>query len=699
MTTTACLARTLSAFALACVSLSAQQTFKTAEVIDLGVYDMATKSFTGQTLSDTDPAEVLLDNTALAGLGYDGLLTDELELSWLVTPLDISEATAITSLTFGYNTRAFNTTSFTFNLHTGAGAGEPGTSRAFFFDGMPASDGENPIAYSFSIVLADPTSDDVSEGDPLVITDGNIGLSMQVDNFLTGPTWADVTAEENPFAPGVDVYDVDTQYLFTREFEDNVPSPILGLNGTTQRITGGDRVPVMIELGRDLDAAIVDEPELRVRFEGLEDERMTVLVRRQKGSPLRPLVDIVDLATDEVIGTAGNGGGKARTRITLPRTGLFELRITSADGAAGAFTASVRGKPPRAARKPVEPETLVDGEPPKVVFPARGAGLLSATIEPSEETTLALLEPVLRSDLGDLDLSDVLTQIGNAFEITDFPLPAVGGYQLFGGAVVDDPELMFEQVPQKIKAKIRFAKIKKSDRKMVSVEDRDLVGQWERSDFVTKENSARYTFDLDRRSGRSKFVVVDGTAVTTYRIGEWRIKPSFTSLPGARTLELDVDEIETITGAFTSVTDGGFEVREYFHPDNDPDRIQFVDSGIVWRRPTLNLPPASSLSDGGVTVTDGEFGVPSGLPVFTIECPPGARWFEIYRVEAPGDRPSAPRDVVEATCTGASMSTRRYIDYDGDPGVTYRYWVRVLDADGRRGPTSEPLDVTTEGED
>ena len=700
MTTTPSFVRTASAVVLACSVLSAQEVQQAVDAIDLGVYDLITKTFTGTLTADSGAAEVLFDNTTLASAGYDTLVVDEVDLGWLATPLDITEPTIITSLTFGYITRAFSTTSFTFNLHTDADEGVPGTSRAFIFENMPASDGEDPIAYKFTINLADPESDAAPENDPLLITNGMLGVSMQVDDFLTGPAWADVTAEENPFSPGIDVYDVDTQYLFTRQFdEEEIPSPILGVSGTAQRLVVSERVPVLIERGRDLEASLIDEPDIRVRFEGLEDERMTVLVRRVKGSLLRPLVDIVDLATDEVIGTAGKGGGKARTRLTLPRTGLYELRITSADGAAGTFTASLRGRPPRAARRPTEPEAPIDGEPPKVVFPGRGAGLLSATIEPSEETTLALLPPVLRTDIGDLDLSAYMTQIGNEFEITDFPLPAVGGYQLFGGAVVDDPELMFEQVPQKIKARIRFEKFKKANRKTVALEDRDLVGHWVRSDFVTEENVSRYTFDLDRLSGRSQLVVVDGEAVTTYRIGEWRIKPSVSGLPGARVLEIDVDEVEIVTNTFTSVTDGAFEVLEYFHPDGDPDRIQFVDSGIVWRRPTTELPPVTSMSDPGVTVSDGEFGVPSGLPVFTIECPPEARWFEIYRTESPGDRPSAPRDVVQATCTGASTSTRRYIDYDADPGVTYRYWVRVLDAEGRRGPTSEPLDVAPEVEE
>ena len=155
----------------------------------------------------------------------------------------------------------------------------------------------------------------------------------------------------------------------------------------------------------------------------------------------------------------------------------------------------------------------------------------------------------------------------------------------------------------------------------------------------------------------------------------------------------------TESPAFTSQSKGGSEVLEYFHPDGDPNRIEFVGSTVVWRRATTDLPPVSELSDEGLTVYDGEFGVPSDLPVFTLTCPDGAAWFEVFRAEGGGDRPGAPRDVVEARCTGGTSDTLRYIDFDADPGVTYRYWVAVLDDEGRRGPFSAPVEVTAPSEE
>lgn len=669
-----------------------------AEIIDLGIYDPVSGTFEAPSPGDDDTSATLLfDNGVASSDFYTIPFADEVHLARVVDPVELSGATSVSQIVFGYGSSAFGTTDFTLNFHVGVGPdGEGGTSWPFEFTDMPGGDETgNPLGYVMAIDLTDLASDDDVEGGAIVVTDGRFGLSMQTPNQQTGPLWADVTAETNPFDPDIDVYDVDTSYEYSFTFEDFTPSPVLQVSGAPLRVTEGDRVPPTASRGRDVLGSITDpEEERRVRFEGIEGERMTVQVRRQKGSGLRPLVEIVDVASGEVVDTAGKGGGNARTRFEVPRTSLYEMRITSSDGVPGSFVARVRSRPPRVARRPEEPSAPNPAEPPKVVFPGRGVGRLSATIEPAESTEKALTPPFLRTDAGDYDFGDSLAQIGNEFEIEDFELPTLGGYQLIGGDVFSG-----DQVAQTIKARVRFAKQKKSERFTAATDDLDLVGHWLREDFVTVENSSRYVFDLDRSNGRSRLVVVDGGAITTKSIDEWRVFPSFSGLPGARFVELEVGEILTESGAFTSTSKGGFEVLEYFHPDGDPNRIQFVESGVVWRRATTGLPPVSELSAEGLTVFDGDFGVASDLPVFTMTCPEGAAWFEVFRAEGGGARPSAPRDVVEARCTGGDANVRRYIDFDAEAGVTYRYWVAVLDAEGRRGPISAPVDVAVPSEE
>lgn len=696
--------------AVLCLAAAASAQFGTrnqiavTNAVDLGTFDWATQTFLADTLDPGDEGTTetaILSNTGSNIAGYVMGTNVEADFFYLKTPLDTAGSDALTSFSVGYVTRTFGTTTFTIRLHTGAvGAGDLGASRNFTFVDFPGSDdGTSPTAYTFDVLLRDPSGagDDVPSYDALVLEDGPFAMSFVAGNTSTGPLWVDQSLGASAFDPEVEVYGLDAGFVIEYAFVDDEgeitlnASPYLELRTTPLRLEEGETLPPTIARGRDFRGVLDAGGEQLLRFEGLQDESVTLLVRRESGT-LTPTVAVVEQATGAIVASDGSGKPRARIKTKLPSTGIYEVRIAGLDDTAGSYQVRVRNRPPRAARRPVSPTTMTMGVEPVAVFPARGLGTLDVRIKTKGDTDTNLSPPRVVGDVGELDISAYLTQDGGDFEIDDLPLPALGGYQIFGS---DLSEVEEEGVTQKVRARVRFPKFKKSDTKTIAQADLDIVGDWVREDFVTDGNSSRFTFDLDRQSGRSKLEVRDGPAVTTYWIDDWTVTPIESEFPGAHTVEYVVTEVETTGADFSAFLGQGTFVEAYFHPDDDPNRIEFFAGGIGWRRATDLLPAPPELSDAMLSESASEFGLPAGLPSFVIDCTDESKWFEIYRAEAGGTRPSRPLDVIEARCTG-DEGTLRYFDFSADGATSYRYWARTLDADGRRSGVSAPVDVSSD---
>ncbi len=696
------LACSIAASLLLATTAFAQQGTRSFQNFDdpaeyLGTYDWATKTFLPDTLGDDDTDEaVIFSNTSGDIAGYSLGSVGLADVFRLDGNLDTAGSEALTSFSVGYISASSGTVTFTIRLHTGAtGNGELGATRNFTFKGFPGGvvggmGNLNAAAYSFDVLLSDPSTagDDAPRGDPVVLENGPFAMSFQPFDINTGPLWIVATGEDNPFGLDTEAYLLDKSFLGPFVFDNGAePSPYLELRGTSLRLVEGATLAPTIARGRDFKGPIDVGEEQSVRFEGLEGERATVLVRREAGA-LKPTIAVIEQATGAVIGSAGTGGARARAKVKLPSTGIYEVRVSGLEGTAGLFSARLRNKPPREARKPVAPETLTKGQDPVAVFPARAGSTLDVTVKTKGDTASNLIPPTLLGDLGEVDVSDYLTQIGNNYEINDLPIPALGGYRLFAS----DLSEVEEGITQSVKSRVRFPKFKKSDTKTIAGAGADLVGDWVRDDFITSQNSSRFTFDLDRASGRSKLVVRDGPAVTTYRISEWSVTPITSVLPDAHTVQYTIEKVEEVGASFTAPSGLGVNVEAYFHPDGDPNRIQFFAGNIGWRRATDDQPAPPTVSDPELSTFDGEFGFPGGLPTFVINCTSEAKWYEIYRATEMGPRPSRPLDIVEASCTEAG-GTLRYFDFSAETGVSYRYWVRTIAEEGRRGAASEPVTV------
>lgn len=671
--------------------------------IDLGTYDWATKTFLEESPLDEGTTETaILSNVSGDVTGYTVGTNIEADFFYLDSPLETGGSDALTSFRVGYVTRTFGTTTFTIRLHTEAlGAGDLGASRNFTFVDFPGSDsGTDPTAYVFDVLLSDPseTGDDIASTDPIVLEDGAFAVSFQASNTTTGPLWIDQDEGDSPFEPTSEIYTLAAGFVTEWGFVDDEgfvttpASPYIELRATPLRIEDGPMLAPTIARGLDFEGVIEMGEVQSLRFEGLEGEKAKIIVRGDN-KLLSPSVAVIESATGAVVASAGNGKPRARVKAVLPSTGVYEVRVSGLDDTFGPFSVQFRNKPPKAGKRPTEPVGTFEGQAPALVFPARGRSTLDVKIKTKGETDENLGLPRVVGDVGELDLAPYLTIDGNGFEIDDLPIPTLGGYQIFASDLSD----VDDDVTQKIKARVRTPKVKKKDSQLAADADVDLAGDWVREDFVTDENRTRFTFDLDRNSGRSELVVNDGNAQTRYRIGAWNVTSIQSEFPDAHTVEYTITDIDTSGGLFGATLPQGVAVEAYYHPDGDPNRIEFFAGNIRWRRATDFLPDPPELSDGELSETDGEFGLPSGLPTFVIDCDTGARWFEIYRAVDGAPRPSRPLDFIEARCTG-SGGTYRYFDFSAESGTTYRYWVRELDDQGRRSGASAPITVEAAAE-
>jgi hypothetical protein len=130
-----------------------------------------------------------------------------------------------------------------------------------------------------------------------------------------------------------------------------------------------------------------------VGFEEVEGSKLTIVVKRDKGSVLTPAVTLLNGTTLAPInvGTALKQTSKSVTikNFAAPFSGEYIVQVGSLTGATGGYTVSVTGKPPT--KFNAVGDISVGGEIDEIEFVARKGGLLSGLIAPTAPT----LTPVL----------------------------------------------------------------------------------------------------------------------------------------------------------------------------------------------------------------------------------------------------------------------------------------------------------------
>ncbi|MCC7172777.1 MAG: hypothetical protein IT459_20175, partial [Planctomycetes bacterium] len=132
-----------------------------------------------------------------------------------------------------------------------------------------------------------------------------------------------------------------------------------------------------------------------VGFEEVQGSKLTITVKRDKGSVLTPAVTLLDGTTLVPInvGTALKQSSKSVTikNFVAPFSGAYVVQVGSLSGATGGYTVSITGKP--ATKFSAVGDITVGGEIDEIEFVARKGGLLSGLITPTAPTlTPALIE-------------------------------------------------------------------------------------------------------------------------------------------------------------------------------------------------------------------------------------------------------------------------------------------------------------------
>lgn len=130
-----------------------------------------------------------------------------------------------------------------------------------------------------------------------------------------------------------------------------------------------------------------------VGFEEVEGSKLTIVVKRDKGSVLTPAVTLLDgtSLTPINVGTALKQTPSSVTikNFTVPASGAYIVQVGSLSGATGGYSVSVTGKPPT--KFNAIGDIAVGGEIDEIEFVARAGATLSGLITP----TAATLTPVL----------------------------------------------------------------------------------------------------------------------------------------------------------------------------------------------------------------------------------------------------------------------------------------------------------------
>lgn len=132
-----------------------------------------------------------------------------------------------------------------------------------------------------------------------------------------------------------------------------------------------------------------------VGFEEVQGSKLTIVVKRDKGSVLTPAVTLLDgtTLTPINVGSALKQTPKSVTikNFVAPFSGAYVVQVGSLSGATGGYTVSVTGKP--ATKFSAVGDIAVGGEIDEIEFVARKGGLLSGVLTPTAPTlTPTLIE-------------------------------------------------------------------------------------------------------------------------------------------------------------------------------------------------------------------------------------------------------------------------------------------------------------------
>ncbi|MCC7169209.1 MAG: hypothetical protein IT459_02070, partial [Planctomycetes bacterium] len=171
-----------------------------------------------------------------------------------------------------------------------------------------------------------------------------------------------------------------------------------------------------------------------VGFEEVQGSKLTITVKRDKGSVLTPAVTLLDGTTLAPIdvGTALKQSSKSVTikNFVAPFSGAYVVQVGSLSGATGGYTVSITGKP--ATKFSAVGDITVGGEIDEIEFVARKGGLLSGLITPTAPTlTPALIE--IEDPSGALVAIagfNSLAANGNKLTLKNVALPRTGTYVL-----------------------------------------------------------------------------------------------------------------------------------------------------------------------------------------------------------------------------------------------------------------------------
>ncbi|MFG0316979.1 MAG: S8 family serine peptidase [Planctomycetota bacterium JB042] len=212
----------------------------------------------------------------------------------------------------------------------------------------------------------------------------------------------------------------------------------------------GEKLSGTIDHPGDVDEAVL---------EALQGERITVKVKGKKG--LKPFAELEDASTGAPLGTFPfeKGLGKGTFQIKkfpAPATATYRLRIRSANGKGGAYTASTSGKLQKDAHlKFTRTESMQAGEIRLVPFDVKAGTKLTATAKPSSGSGAVPSLSKVTGPFSDTDLAPFLSASGTTVKVKKAPLSAFGEHflvlQNVGAAGAID--VQFSLKPPKVKKK------------------------------------------------------------------------------------------------------------------------------------------------------------------------------------------------------------------------------------------------------
>lgn len=221
-----------------------------------------------------------------------------------------------------------------------------------------------------------------------------------------------------------------------------------------------------INLGDSFDGMIDSAADVDVlRLEAVAGTELTVRVgaKKVKGAdPVLPRIEVVDLTSAETLIDEMPGKTKASvTKLLLPSTGSYLIRISGITASTGPYKVKTKGKLGKEARKVLVTGDVLSGGTLQATFDAGPGYLVSGVVKRDKGSTAEPAAPTMTGPSGAIDLTAFVATNTKKFshKLKKAPLDALGTYTASVDNDGDDTgsiSIKFKLKPLKIKKQKRL---------------------------------------------------------------------------------------------------------------------------------------------------------------------------------------------------------------------------------------------------